>query len=128
VGENGALARGGYMELSYDPTCPYEVRLAETGPDASEIMFARDLLLDALDGTPAGEGQVRARLRRFRGARHSMLELVVPGADGGQLKFAICDEAAADFVRDTTDLVPQGDEWQYADIPDTVASIYGEAA
>jgi Streptomyces sporulation and cell division protein, SsgA len=128
VGDNGVLARGGYMELAYDPACPYEVRLAETGPGASEIVFARDLLLAALDGTPAGEGRVRARLRRFRSARHSMLDLVVPGADGGLLEFAICDDSVADFVRDTTDLVPAGDEWRYTEIPDTADALLGEAA
>jgi hypothetical protein len=128
VDENGTLARGGYMELSYDPACPYEVRLAETGPDAGEVVFARDLLLDALEGTPAGEGRVRARLRRFRAARHSMLQIVLPAADGGLLEFAICDAAVADFVRDTTDLVPQGEEWRYTEVPDTPAAILGEAA
>jgi hypothetical protein len=126
--ENGTLARGGYMELSYDPACPYEVRLAETGSDAGEVVFARDLLLDALDGNPAGEGRVRARLRRFRGARHSMLELAVPAADGGDLIFAICDDAVAEFVRDTTDLVPAGDEWRHVDVDAAVAGLLGQAA
>jgi hypothetical protein len=129
VGEHGTLARGGYMDLCYDPARPYEVRLAEAGPDdGGEAVFARDLLLAALDGTPAGEGQVRARLRRFRGARHSMLELIVPAADGGLLPFAICDGAVADFLRDTTDLVPAGDEWRYADTPDTVPAEWEQAA
>jgi hypothetical protein len=128
VDEKGTLARGGYMELSYDPACPYQVRLTEAGPDAGEVVFARDLLLEALDGTPAGEGRVRAKLRRFRGARHSMLELVVPAADGGLLEFAIRDDAVADFVRDTTDLVPPGEEWRYTEVPDTPAAILREAA
>lgn len=128
VDENGTLARGGYMELCYDPGCPYEVRLAETGPDAGEVVFGRDLLLEALDGTPAGEGRVRARLRRYRGARRAMLDLMVPAADGGFLEFAIRDDAVAEFVRDTTDLVPPGEEWRYVGVDDTLAAILGEAA
>ena len=128
VSDNGTLARGGYMELCYDPARPYEVRLAEAGPDSGQVVFARDLLLQALDGTPAGEGRVRARLRRFRGARHAMLELVVPAADGGLLRFAICDYAVAGFARDTTDLVPAGDESQHLEIPATVPASWEEAA
>ena len=130
VGPNDRLARGGFMELSWDPVCPCEVRLAGIGPDADdEVVFDRDLLIAALDGTPAGEGQVRARLRRFRDARRTMLQLTVPAADSGLLEFAICDDAVAGFVRDTTDLVPPGQEHLYMEIPDSeLSAILGEAA
>ena len=53
---NGRLARGGFMELSYDSRSPYEVKLSETGPEAGEVVFARELLRQALGGQPAGEG------------------------------------------------------------------------
>ena len=130
VGENGTLARGGYMELTYDPAFPYEVRLAETGGEAGEVVFARDLLRDALEGTPAGEGLVQARLRTFRGVRHSMLQLVVPGADNAPLVFAFRDASVAEFVRDTTDLVPPGQEWRFLEdeVDDDLALFLGEAA
>jgi hypothetical protein len=130
VDEFGTLARGGYMELSFDPERPCEVRLAETGDDAGEIVFARELLLEALAGSPAGEGDVRARLRRFRGARHSMLELAVHVADDAPLVFAICDGSVAEFVRDTTDLVPPGQEWEYLEtaVDEGLSAILGEAA
>jgi hypothetical protein len=127
VSEQGRLAYGGYMELSYDPASPYEVKLAETGPDAGEVVFARDLLIAALNGDPAGEGEVRARLRYLRGARHTLLVLTVPGADG-PLEFGLCDTAVVRFVRDTTALVPAGDEWRYVQVGDTVAEFLGQAA
>jgi hypothetical protein len=115
------------MELTYAPECPYEVKLAETGPGAGEVVFARDLLLDALGGTPAGEGHVRARLRHFPGVRHALLALTVPGADG-LLEFALCDTTVAGFLRDTTDLVPPGEEWRFVEVGDTVAECLGDAA
>jgi hypothetical protein len=127
VSEWGTLARGGYMDLCFDPACPYEVKLIETGPDAGEVGFARDLLIAALNGDPAGEGQVRARLRYLRGARHSLLALTVPGADG-PLEFGLCDTAVAGFLRETVDLVPLGEEWRYVEVGDTVAEFLGQAA
>jgi Streptomyces sporulation and cell division protein, SsgA len=127
VSEQGRLSYGGYMELSYDLGSPYAVTLAETGPDTGEVVFARDLLITALNGDPAGEGLVRARLRRFRGARRAQLALTVPGADG-PLEFALCEAAVAAFVAGTTDLVPQGEEWRYLEVADTVDGFLGQAA
>jgi hypothetical protein len=115
VGEAGRLADGGYMELLWDPGEPYEVRLAGLGPYAAEISFARDLLAAALAGDPAGDGDVRARLAHLPGARHSLLLLRIAGPDGPQ-EVALSDEKVATFVRDTADLVPQGEEWRYLDM------------
>ena len=41
------------------------------------------------------------------------------------LEFAIRDDAVADFVRDTTDLVPPGEEWRYVGVDDTLTAILG---
>jgi len=123
----GRLARGGYMELSYDPRQPYEVKLSETGPEAGEVVFARDILLEALAGQPSGEDLVRARLQHFRGAPHALLSLTVPGADG-PLEFGLCDTAVARFLRDTVDLVPAGQEWRHVDFGGAIAEILGDAA
>jgi hypothetical protein len=125
--ERGTLARGGYMELSYDPGCPFEVRLAELGPDAGEVVFARDLLIMALNGDPAGEGDVRARLRMFRGTTRAMLALTVPGTDG-PAEFGLCATAVAGFLRDSLDLVPAGQESQYVEVADTVPVSWDQAA
>jgi len=124
---NGRLARGGFMELSYDPRSPYEVKLAETGPEAGEVVFARELLLQALAGQPAGEDLVRARLQQFDGAPHALLSLTVPGADG-PLEFGLCDTTVARFLRDTVALVPPGEEWRHVDFTDTIAEILRDAA
>lgn len=123
----GRLAYGGYMELSWDPSRPWEVRLAEAGPDGGEVVFARDLMLQAMSGEPAGEGVVRLRLRHYTGSTRAHLGLVV-ATDEGPLEFALCDTTAAEFLNATTDLVPAGDEDQYADVDAGLAELLGEAA
>jgi hypothetical protein len=114
VGEEGRLAYGGYMDLLWDPGEPYEVRLAGLGPCAGEIVFARDLLATALGGDPAGEGDVQVRLRHLPGARHTLLVLTVTGPDGPR-EVALTDAKVAQFLCDTFDLVPVGEEWRYLD-------------
>jgi len=127
VGEDGRLAYGGYMELSWDPSEPYEVRLAGFGPYAGEITFARDLLVSALAGDPAGEGDVRARLRHLPGVRHALVVLSIAGADGPQ-DVALTDDKVAVFLRDTTDLVPAGEEWRYLDLDAGIDGLLRGAA
>jgi len=127
VAEDGRLAYGGYMELLYDPSEPYEVRLAGLGPYATEVVFARDLLASALAGDPAGEGDVRARLAHLPGARHSLLLLSIGGPDGGQ-EVALTDAKVAVFLRDTTDLVPRGEEWRYLDLDAGIDDLLQGAA
>jgi hypothetical protein len=128
VSEQGHLAYGGYMALSYDPSRPWEVRLSEVEPGGSHLVFARDLLAQALDGTPAGEGSVRARLRFLRPARHALLCLAVDAADGPPLEFGLCAETAAGFLQETLALVPAGDEWRHVDIDAAVEQLLGESA
>ena len=115
VDDDGRLAYGGYMELQYDPSEPYEVRLTGLGPYAAEVVFARDLLAAALGGDPAGQGDVRARLTQQSGARHSLLLLATSGPDGPH-EIALTGPKVAEFLRDTTDLVPRGEEWRYLDL------------
>jgi len=127
VGEDGRLAYGGYMELLWDPGEAYEVRLAGFGPYAAEVAFARDLLASALAGDPAGEGDVRAKLRHLPGARHTLLVLTVTGPDGPQ-EIALSDEKVALFLRDTTDLVPRGEEWRYVALDEELDDLLRGAA
>lgn len=128
VGEDGRLAYGGYVELLWHPSEPYEVRLAGSGPCATEIVFARDLLVSALAGCPSGEaGAVRARLAHLPGARHSLLLLSTAGADG-PLEVALTEAKVAVFVEDTTDLVPCGEEWRYLDLDAGLDGLLGRAA
>lgn len=127
VGEDGRLAYGGYMELLWDPGEPYEVRLAEFGPYAEEVAFARDLLVSALAGHPAGKGDVRARLAHLAGVRHSLLLLSVSGQDGPR-QFALTGAKVAEFLRDTTDLVPRGDEWRYLNLDAEIDDLLRGAA
>lgn len=127
VSERGGLAYGGYMELSYDPACPYEIKLAETGPDAGEVVFARDLLIAVLDGNPAGEGAVRVRLRHLRGARHCLLVLSVDAPEG-PLQFALCAATVARFVASTVDLVPPDEESRYLNLDASLASLLEDAS
>lgn len=127
VSEQGRLAYGGYMELVWDITSPYEVRLAETGPDAGEVVFARSLLTAALDGDPAGEGAVRVRLRHLRGARHCLLVLWVHGPEG-PLEFALCAATVARFVQATVDLVPLDEEWRHLNLDASLTRLLEDAA
>jgi Streptomyces sporulation and cell division protein, SsgA len=127
VGERGSLAYGGYMYLVYDVTRPFEVCLAGSGDGDGELFFGRDLLMAALDGHPSGEGDVRARLQHFRAARHSQLVLAVTG-DEGSREWAIGDDAASDFLRATTDLVPLGEEGRYLDLDAVVAALLEDAS
>jgi hypothetical protein len=72
-------------------------------------------------------GEVRARLRCLRDTRNPLLTLMVPGLDG-PAEFAVCSRTVAGFLRDTTDIVPQGAESQFVDVDDAIAEILGEAA
>jgi len=121
VGERGSLAYGGYMCLVYDSAQPYEVRLEDTGGHG-ELVFARDLLATALDGRQAGEGDVQVRLRRFRSVRHCQLVITADSEEGPQ-EWALGDDAAAEFLQDTLDLVPEGEEWRYLDLDTVVADL-----
>lgn len=126
VSEHGRMSRGGYMELRWTRQCPSVIRLAETGPDDDgEAEFSRDLLLRALNGEPSAEGEVRARLRHLPGAAHTVLSLTVPGQDG-PTELAVRPESASAFVRETTDLVPPGEEWRFID--DDIAALFSEAS
>jgi hypothetical protein len=127
---NGRLGSDrSYMHLSYDAARPWEVRLTE-GPagDGPSVVFARELLLQALDGTPAGEGTVRARLRHLPGVRHALLSLLVEDGDGQPLEFGLCDSTVAAFMRRTLAAVPLGDEWRYFDLDAEAAGLLQEAA
>ena len=126
---DGRLGCVGYMELSYDPASPWEVRLSE-GPagGGEQVVFARELLVQALDGSPAGEGAVRARLRHLPGARHAMLSLQVEAGDGPPLEFGLSDDAVATFVARTLRQVPLGEEWQHVDLDAEASALLGEAA
>lgn len=127
VGERGSLAYGGYMYLVYDVTRPFEVRLVGTGGGDDELIFARDLLTAALDGNPSGEGDVRAKLRHFRCARHCQLVLTVIEGEGSQ-EWALSDDAVAEFIQATIDLVPLGEEDRYLDLDAMVAGLLGSAS
>jgi Streptomyces sporulation and cell division protein, SsgA len=127
VGEDGRLAYGGYMVLQYDPAEPYEVRLAGLGPYAAEVVFARELLEAALAGEPAGEGHVRAQLKLLPGARHALLLLSIGSPDDRQ-EIALTDAKVAAFLRDTTHLVPRGEEWRRLDLDAGIDALLREAA
>jgi Streptomyces sporulation and cell division protein, SsgA len=127
VGEDGRLAYGGYMELLWDPAAPYEVRLAGLGPCAAEVVFARDLLVAAVAGQPAGRGAVRVRLAHLTGVRQSLLLLSVLAVDGPQ-QLALSSARVAAFLKDTTDLVPRREEWRYLDVDAGIAELLRGAA
>lgn len=127
VGEGGRLAYGGYMELVWDPGEPYEVRLAEFGPYAKEVSFARELLASALAGHPAGKGDVHARVGYLPGVRDSLLLLSITRQDGLQ-QLALTGAKVARFVRDTIDLIPQGEEWRYLNLDEEIDDLLRGAA
>jgi hypothetical protein len=126
VGPQGGLAYGGYMYLVYDVTEPLEVRLADSSGGDGELVFPRDLLAAALGGDPAEAGQVQVRLRHFRGVRHCMLMITVTADDGSQA-WALGDDAAAEFLQATIDLVPLGEEWRFLNLDAVVAGLLEEA-
>ena len=124
---DGVAAYGGYMELLYDPAAPFEVRLAGGGPYASLVIFARDLLVQALAGEPAGEGAVRVRLCHLPGVRHCALVVTVDGPDG-PASVALTDSTVAEFLRATTTLVPLGQEDRFLSFDTELTELLGGAA
>jgi len=131
VGPDGQLAHGSYIELRYAPDQPYEVRIAQLGPYAQELPISRDLLNDALDGHPPSPdevAQVTARLAYVPAKRRSMVLLAV-GQEGQEDRWevAMTDTAVAEFVRDTRDLVPFGDEERYVGFDDGIRDILDAA-
>lgn len=131
VGPDGQLAHGSYLELRYAPDQPYEVRIAQLGPYAHELPILRDLLKDALDGKPPSEeeaGRVSARLVYLPRRRRSMVLLAV-GQEGQEDRWvvALSDTAVAEFLKDTRDLVPIGDEPQYLGVDAGLDEILGAA-
>ncbi len=115
------------MHLLYHPAAPYEVRLAELGPDPQELVFARDLLASALRGQAAGEGAVRVRLEFLSAARNAVLLLTV-GDPAERLEFALKPATVAAFMRQTYDLVPAGEEHRHVDVDAVLGEILGGAA
>jgi len=125
---DGRLGCVGYKELSYDPSSPWEVRLSDGPADGGQVVFARDLLVQAFDGTPAGEGRVKARLRHLRGTQHALLSLLVEADDGPPLEYALSEHAVAGFLWKTLDLVPPGEERLRVDLDAAAAALLEEAA
>jgi len=123
----GRLAYGACMHLLYHPAVPYEVRLGEVGPDQQQLVFARDLLASALHGQSAGEGQVRVRLEFLSSARNAVLLLTV-GDPAEPLEFALKPATVADFLRQTYDLVPAGEEHRHVDVDGALGEILGDVA
>lgn len=126
--EGDCLGCGGLMRLVYDAAEPYAVRLEETGPNPGKpVRFARELLAAALDGGQGGNGDVRFRLRRMRGARHC--QLVITVEKYGEVRdFALREETVADFLRETNERVPPGTESRYMDLDQLVENLRGGAA
>jgi hypothetical protein len=123
---DGVAAYGGYMELLYDPSAPWEVRLAGFGPYASHVAFSRDLLVTALAGEPAGEGAVRVRLCHLPGVRHCLLVVTVAGPDG-PAEVALTEATAAAFLARTMAMVPAGEEHRFVDIDAGLARLLGDS-
>lgn len=125
VDGQGRLSRGRYVRLEYDPAEPFEVRLSETRAGGGYAAFSRDILLQAMGGTPAGQGRVRARLCYLGDCPDALLVLAVD-AGSGPREFALGGRTAAAFLRASAALVPPGSE--RVDVPDTVRGLLGPPA
>jgi hypothetical protein len=127
VADGRVLTAGAsYVELLYDPAAPFEVCLAELGPAAKELVFDRDLLALALHGEPAGVGDVRTRLvSDLLGARRSffLLEVTQPGEP--PLTWALKPDRVSEYLFQTYDLVPAGQEANFLDVDGTLHEILG---
>jgi hypothetical protein len=99
-----------YVELQWTAAAPLEVRLSGCGQVTGEEVFGRDLLAAALRDGSAGVGRVRLQLA-VPAPRYVPKLLVTfdPGAPGACV-YAVKPDPVQQFLRETFDLIPEGQE------------------
>ena len=110
VDRGRVLPAQAYVELRWSAAAPLEVRLSGCGQVTGEEVFARDLLADALGSGGAGVGRVRFQLAVP--APHYVPKLLVtfdPGDPGARV-YAVKPDPVQQFLQETFDLIPAGQE------------------
>jgi hypothetical protein len=103
------------MEMLYTDSNPYAMWMKFFNTD---WCCARDLLLDALDGTPSGIGDVHIEVR-------DDVVLISFVSPDGKARLSMSRVAAEEFAARTVEVVPRGTESEYVDLDAAVAAITG---
>lgn len=114
---NGASAGAFEFCLRYVRTDPYAVWMTFDGTD---MCCARDLLLDALEGGAAGDGDIRIHCDEA----YTHIELPQLGC---RVTVHVPRAAADRFAVGTLDVVARGEESQHMDVDAAIAGIVSPA-
>ena len=99
-----------YLELAWDPALPLEVRLSGRGQVSGTAVFARDLLRGVLACGAAEPEGAAIGFRLGLPAPRYVPKLLVSLGQPGESAYAIRPDPVARFLRDTYDLIPEGQE------------------
>ncbi|UOZ06966.1 SsgA family sporulation/cell division regulator [Amycolatopsis sp. WQ 127309] len=110
--------------MSYDSRDPFavKVRFIEQDGDATDWIFARDLLAHGLK-RPAGYGDIRVRPWWTQEGPAVLLELSSPF---GAVALTLLRETLVDFLRQMDDMVPFGTEEDWIDTDLALVRLLGD--
>ena len=115
---NGSTPRPMDVQFRYSPEDPYALWMVFP---TQTWCFARDLLLDALDGVPSGKGDVHIH------SEDDKLCVHISSPDGrAQIRFPRSEVTA--FAAGSTALVLRGAETDYLDLDAVLAKIFASSA
>ena len=123
VDRGRVLPAQAYVELRWSAAAPLEVRLSGCGQVTGEEMFARDLLAAALDSGGAGIGRVQFRLAVPAPRYVPKLLVTFDPGDPGARVYAVKPDPVQQFLRQTFDLIPAGQERDCVPSGDLIAAL-----
>ena len=112
-----------YVELRWSAAAPLEVRLSGCGQVTGEEVFARDLLAAALSSGGAGVGRVHFQLALPAPRYVPKLLVTFDPADPGARVYAVKPDPVQQFLRQTFDLIPAGQERDCVPSGDLIAAL-----
>jgi hypothetical protein len=112
-----------YVELRWSAAAPLEVRLSGCGQVTGEEVFARDLLAAALSSGGAGVGRVHFQLALPAPRYVPKLLVTFDPADPGARVYAVKPDPVQQFLRQTYDLIPAGQEHDYLPTEDLIEAL-----
>ena len=123
VDRGRVLPAQAYVELRWSAAAPLEVRLSGCGQVTGEEVFARDLLAAALDCGGAGVGRVRFHIGVPAPRYVPKLLVTFDPGDPGARVYAVKPDPVQQFLRETFDLIPAGQERDCVSSGDLIAAL-----